>query len=138
LLKLGFLSAILSPIVTDPFSIACYLQSICSQLPSMFGIQTPLRFGYAKVFLVSKPSLESVQKVIRSLMFLSFLRIHKCDPVFGGCLRLLVKDFSIAGHSIFLFQFRQHKWLGDSHLNWLRCNSVGFSAVLAAADISAI
>ncbi|OQV16962.1 putative Prestin [Hypsibius exemplaris] len=48
ILKLGFLSAVLSPTVTEPFTIACFAQSICSQLPSMFGVVTPIRFGYAK------------------------------------------------------------------------------------------
>ncbi|XP_055342389.1 prestin-like isoform X2 [Paramacrobiotus metropolitanus] len=48
--KLGFLSAILSPNVIQPFSIACFLQSICSKILTSFGLPRLIHFGYAKHF----------------------------------------------------------------------------------------
>ncbi|OQV21636.1 Solute carrier family 26 member 6 [Hypsibius exemplaris] len=50
LFKLGFLSAVISPNVLTPFTMACFLQSICGKIPSVLGIDPPVHFTYAKHF----------------------------------------------------------------------------------------
>ncbi|GAU88317.1 hypothetical protein RvY_01037-2 [Ramazzottius varieornatus] len=49
-LKLGFLYGILSPNVMEPFFLACFLQSICGKVPSAFGLEPPVIFGFAQQF----------------------------------------------------------------------------------------